>query len=327
MSEEECWRLFRQILEGLAYIHGLNVIHRDLKPSNVFLDSNGDVKIGDFGLATTGTDRGDRSIAIGGSYNSVSGRRSLVDGDESLTSGLGTPIYVSPEQERGGGRYSHKVDMYSLGIIFFEMCYPFATQMERILTLRELRLKEIKFPSKFDLEHLASQAQIIRSLLQHDAKERPSAGDLLHSDLLPPKLEDASIHEALRTLANPNTPFYSRLLSVLFSQLPDKHADYTYDFNAESIEFSRQRHYISMKVQDILRGVFVRHGAICADTPLLMPKVRSSRLSILEIVSQVILLEPNVSKCEPCLFARRRRWSRVTAVRSDAAVRAPRCVE
>jgi translation initiation factor 2-alpha kinase 4 len=51
---DEVWRLFRQVLEGLAHIHGLNVVHRDLKPENIFIDAASNVKIGDFGLATSG---------------------------------------------------------------------------------------------------------------------------------------------------------------------------------------------------------------------------------------------------------------------------------
>ena len=51
MDEDESWRLFRQILEGLVHIHSQGMIHRDLKPSNIFLDMSGNVKIGDFGLA------------------------------------------------------------------------------------------------------------------------------------------------------------------------------------------------------------------------------------------------------------------------------------
>jgi len=52
-DEERFWRLFREIVEGLAHIHQQGMIHRDLKPVNIFLDSNDHVKIGDFGLATT----------------------------------------------------------------------------------------------------------------------------------------------------------------------------------------------------------------------------------------------------------------------------------
>jgi translation initiation factor 2-alpha kinase 4 len=52
------WKLFREIVEGLAYIHEQGLIHRDLKPVNVFLSSDDHVKIGDFGLATTSMTRG-----------------------------------------------------------------------------------------------------------------------------------------------------------------------------------------------------------------------------------------------------------------------------
>lgn len=50
---DRMWRLFREIVEGLAHIHQQGMIHRDLKPVNIFIDSNDHVKIGDFGLATT----------------------------------------------------------------------------------------------------------------------------------------------------------------------------------------------------------------------------------------------------------------------------------
>lgn len=49
----------------------------------------------------------------------------------SLTVGVGTPFYCSPEQLKAGTHYDQKVDLYSLGIILFEMCHPLTTGMER----------------------------------------------------------------------------------------------------------------------------------------------------------------------------------------------------
>ncbi|CAN0581457.1 unnamed protein product, partial [Ectocarpus sp. 12 AP-2014] len=52
-EEQRCWRLFRQMLEGVDFIHSKGIIHRDLTPPNVFLDGEENVKLGDFGLATS----------------------------------------------------------------------------------------------------------------------------------------------------------------------------------------------------------------------------------------------------------------------------------
>jgi translation initiation factor 2-alpha kinase 4 len=105
-----------------------------LKPGNIFLDASGAVKIGDFGLATSsGTKITTTSSFRNANDNSIA--------DESLTVGIGTPFYLAPEQNKVGAHYNQKVDIYSLGIIFFEMCYPFKTAMERSVVTSSLSFK------------------------------------------------------------------------------------------------------------------------------------------------------------------------------------------
>ena len=99
---QEIWRLFRQILEGLAHIHSLNIVHRDLKPENIFISGGADgienVKIGDFGLATSG------QLAIDKTMSNVD--------SSDLTRSIGTTVYVAPEVRTGGsGSYTAKVDV------------------------------------------------------------------------------------------------------------------------------------------------------------------------------------------------------------------------
>lgn len=112
-STPEIWRLFRQILEGLAHIHGLSIVHRDLKPENIFISSSIDdidnVKIGDFGLATSGQFSVERAAALGS-----------LEADD-MTRSIGTAYYSAPEVRSGAnGMYSTKVDVSKMASILRE---------------------------------------------------------------------------------------------------------------------------------------------------------------------------------------------------------------
>eukprot|EP00842_Homolaphlyctis_polyrhiza_P005296 jgi/Hompol1/5768/HPOL_004721-RA len=263
VDTEEAWRLFRQILEGLAHIHSQNIIHRDLKPSNaVFLDANKNVKIGDFGLATA---RRDAQIPAAEFFNSLD--------DTSLTSEIGTPVYIAPEILNKAGRYNSKVDMYSLGIIFFEMVYPLSTGMQRAVVLRDLRSRSIIFPKDFDHQRLESQGQIITQLLSHIPKERPSCMQLLQSPLVPSQVEEEYINEELLRIVRQNNPtYFSRLITSLFNQKVGKHKDLAYDFNSSTHAIDLHQAAIISHIKRHVTRVFTDHGAVPLLSPLIVPK-------------------------------------------------------
>ncbi|RHZ86074.1 hypothetical protein Glove_55g46 [Diversispora epigaea] len=267
VKPDDGWRIFRQILEGLAHIHRSGMIHRDLKPSNIFLDANGDVKIGDFGLATTSDEVGSFRVS---NFDRMNSR------EDSMTGDVGTTLYVAPEvlsnNKIVGLRYNHKVDIYSLGIIFFEICYKFSTEMERRVTILNLRKSEILFPKDFSTNKMENQVYIIRWCLHHNPKNRPTSLELLKSEWMPAKLEDEHVQEYVRTMANPNTPHYRTLISTLFTQSPDKHKDHTYDFNSGNIVVDQLSALTFGRVRDHMLRIFRHHGGVEISTPLMMPK-------------------------------------------------------
>ncbi|KAJ8322743.1 eukaryotic translation initiation factor 2-alpha kinase [Batrachochytrium dendrobatidis] len=265
LDEKNSWRLFRQILEGLGHIHAQGIIHRDLKPSNVFLDRNRNVKIGDFGLATARRDASISAKNILEQFNSVD--------DISLTNEIGTPVYVAPEILGETGRYNSKVDMYSLGILFFEMIYPLNTGMQRAHVLRELRAPSIIFPKDFDYDTFEHQSEIIKQLLRHIPKERPSCMQLLQSPLVPTQVEEEYINEELLRIVRQNNPsYFSRLIASLFGQKVDKHKDLAYDFHSTLPSLDLRNATISSYIERHAMNVFSRHGAVPLTSPLIVPK-------------------------------------------------------
>lgn len=83
----------------------------------------------------------------------------------SLTGQVGTALYVAPELTTKAAKaiYNQKVDIYSLGVILFEMCYKsLTTGMERIKILLNLRSKEIIFPSEMQQADMSRQIHILR---------------------------------------------------------------------------------------------------------------------------------------------------------------------
>jgi len=236
---KEADKLFRQIVDGVQEIHNQGVAHRDLKPANIFVDASGQVKIGDFGLsratrkrkAHANEGRADRSrgSVLGRQESGVSNDSEYslgedtfegIAGESTLTQGVGTLLYISPEQFRAqrydGGEGEDldpmKSDVYALGIVLFEMLYPQRERAERVQSIRNIR-KGV-FPRDFT-ERYARHTRYIRALLVDDPVQRPTMKEF--AELLPPSSEDSHIQDALRVIADPNSAFLSKLLTVLIN--------------------------------------------------------------------------------------------------------------
>ena len=143
----------RQICSALQYAHNHGVIHRDLKPGNLFLNSNGEVKLGDFGIARD------------------------LDGGDITSSGMtvGTHAYMAPEQITGDSSVSGKADLYSLGCCLFEMLVgrtPF--QGDNFAQLFEQHLRsEAPHVRDFVASCPAELDAVVHRLLAKNPDDRP----------------------------------------------------------------------------------------------------------------------------------------------------------
>ena len=99
LTPRQALSLLAQAAEALAEIHRLGIVHRDVKPANMMLRADGTMVLADFGIAKRYT--GDMARTVHGEF-------------------FGTPYYISPEQANGKPA-TERSDIYSLGIIFYEM--------------------------------------------------------------------------------------------------------------------------------------------------------------------------------------------------------------
>ena len=278
------------------------------------------MRLGDFGLATKHREKQDSgeddedseasslyhaiediSRLMGGSRSKPSTeQRELFspetsNANESMTGGVGTTFYRAPEQEgnvkrKKGQTYTDKADIFSLGVVLFEMFTPpFATYMERAENLTRVRgdhcklsgysssmtddefrkLSEERFPPAFR-ERVPENAQrLILWCLSRDARRRPSAEELLKSDLLPQKieLEQRYLSEALQLLTSSQSESYMQILDALFKKPVKDIVALTYDTDiavkATNVRHSRDGKRSLTPSESLLKAVSsIRSGAV-----------------------------------------------------------------
>ena len=186
-------RIATGIAEALDYIHTHGVVHRDLKPENIMVDSQDNIKLIDFGIASN---QGARRITFA-----------------KFSQTMGTPDYISPEQVRGK-RGDPRSDIYALGVMLYEMLTgkvpfsgpnPFAVMNDRLLN-------NPVPPRELNPEISPQLQEIIYRALERDprnryATAREMAWDLKHQDQV-----GVSDRAELRNWKRRSTPWVRRVL-------------------------------------------------------------------------------------------------------------------
>jgi serine/threonine protein kinase len=151
---EEVVNLGMDLCAALEHSHDKGIIHRDLKPSNLMILKNGVVKLTDFGIAK------DTDVTALTAANST----------------VGTAAYMSPEQCRGVRDISLKTDLYSMGIMFYELLTgrkPFTGETAMEVFLQHANKTDYKTPSQIVLEIPIWLDTLVCQLMEKEQAKRP----------------------------------------------------------------------------------------------------------------------------------------------------------
>ena len=187
MAPARALPLAAAICEVLDHIHNAGVVHRDLKPENIMLSPDGRVTLLDFGLAASARSR---RLTFGG-----------------FSIGMGTPDYVAPEQVKGG-RGDARTDIYSLGVILYEMLtgeVPFSG-INALVALNSRVVNDPVPPREVNPELSPElEAVLLRALERNPANRFATAGEFANALSAPDRIQP---HPA----ATPAPPLWRRLL-------------------------------------------------------------------------------------------------------------------
>jgi len=164
LSIDRASTLAHRICDALDYMHKHGIVHRDLKPENIMVDENDQIKLIDFGIAMKEDAR----------------RLTFVN----VSSLLGTPDYISPEQVKGA-LGDQRSDIYSMGIIFYEMLtgrVPFVGP-NPLAVMNERVLNDVKPPRDLNPEISPELEEILYRALEREPRHRYATASEMMWDL------------------------------------------------------------------------------------------------------------------------------------------------
>lgn len=148
LSPRDALAIVPQVCDALQYAHDEGVVHRDIKPENILVDRRGRVKIADFGLA--------RLLAVEPADERLTGEGQV----------MGTPHYMAPEQVEHPREVDHRADIFSLGVVFYE------------LLTGELPLGKFPPPSRKVQIDVRLDDVVLRALEKEPARRYQQAGEV-----------------------------------------------------------------------------------------------------------------------------------------------------
>ncbi len=168
LPEANALRIVTQVAGALAQAERYGMVHRDIKPDNILFDENGEAKLSDLGIAKADLDGHAKTLT-------------------QTAAVFGTPVYMSPEQVRDTRKVDIRADIYSLGVVFYEMLSAKRPYSGGSAVTVLLAVAEGKEPPP-DLAELrpnlpADTVTLVRRMMARDPEERPRTASALLTEL------------------------------------------------------------------------------------------------------------------------------------------------
>lgn len=147
--------ILHDVCSALKYAHSRKIVHRDIKPANILISNRGEVKLADFGIASDSSEKEDKGLTM-------------------TKSTLGTVAYMSPEQFEDSSSCDNRADIYSLGVMLYEMLTgtkPFPSEFS-LETLAIKKKGRYIRPRKIDKTIPKEIAMLIHRMIRPKAKNR-----------------------------------------------------------------------------------------------------------------------------------------------------------
>jgi serine/threonine protein kinase len=176
LKDDEIKTIFSQMLEAVGYVHEQNLVHRDIKPSNFMIDKKGKVKLMDFGIAKT--------LDASSSEYTQTGTGMQ----------MGTPMYMSPEQITETKSVTAQSDIYSLGVVLWQMVTgqkPYDTKTLSNFQLQSKIVNEPLLPTRTPWDAAISKATAKEAQARYSSASEFSKA--LHAENNAPDNHDATL--------------------------------------------------------------------------------------------------------------------------------------
>lgn len=175
LQPEQALAIVPHLCDALQYAHDKGIVHRDIKPENILIAIDGTVKIADFGLS--------RILGDDGQQETLTGTHQV----------MGTPRYMAPEQLEGSHGVDHRADIYSLGVVFYEMLTG------------ELPIGRFAAPSKKAVIDVRLDEVVLRTLEKEPQRRYQHASHVKSDMQLIAANSDSSVAQTIAYDASPST--------------------------------------------------------------------------------------------------------------------------